>query len=243
MAPVSIRKYRPSDRAAIREICREASRSQPDPLFQEDPELAPLLFVDYYLEHEPDSCFVAEADNRVVGYIAGCCDTARYEKHVRRRVTPRIILRIARRIVTLRYRRKETYRALWWSLFANLVTRPKPLSESWDEYPAHSHSNVEPGHRGGGIGFSLGVAFHDHLRARGITGLHAVLVERDGAESYSRFLCAKRGYRVAAERDHTVLQKITGQKYRLRLLVCDLEAEARTAGSSEPEVKKMPKNA
>jgi GNAT superfamily N-acetyltransferase len=242
MAPVSIRKYQPSDRAAIREICREASRSQPDPLLLEDPELALLLFVDYYLEHEPDSCFVAEADNRVVGYRAGCCDTARYEEHVRRRVTPRIILRIARKIVTLRYRRKETYRALWWSLFTKLATRPKPLSESWDEYPAHSHCNVEPDYRGGGIGFSLSVAFHDHLRVRGITGVHSILVEREGAESYSRFLRAKRGYRVAAERDHLVLQKITGQKYVLRLLVCDLEQEARTAGSSEPAVEKMPKN-
>jgi predicted N-acetyltransferase YhbS len=243
MAPVSIRKYRPSDRDAIREICREAARGQPDPLFREDPELAPLLFVDYYLEHEPDSCFVAEADNRVVGYRAGCCDTARYEEHIRRRVTPRIMLRIARRIVTLRYRRKETYRALWWSLFTNLVARPKPLSESWDEYPAHSHCNVEPDYRGGGIGFSLSVAFHDHLRVKGITGVHSILVEREEAESYSRFLCARRGFRVAAERDHVVLQKTTGQKYFLRLLVCDLDEEARTAESSESEVKKRPKNA
>jgi hypothetical protein len=243
MAAVSIRKYRPSDRAAIREICREAARGKPDPLFQEDSELAPLLFLDYYLEHETDCCFVAEADNRVVGYIAGCSDTTRYEKHLRRRTTPRIMLRILRKILTLRYRRKETYRALWWSLFTNLVTRPESLSAFWDEYPAHSHSNVEPGFRGGGIGFLLGVALHDQLRARGITGLHAILIEKEGAESYSRFLCAKRGYRVAAERDHLVLQKVTGQKYTLRLVVCDLEEEARIAGSTEPEVKKMPKNA
>jgi GNAT superfamily N-acetyltransferase len=242
MQSVSIRKYRPSDRDAIREICREAARGQPDPLLQEDSELAPLLFVDYHLEHEPDSCFVAEANDKVVGYIAGCCDTSRYEKHFRRRVTPWILLRIARKIVTLSYRRRDTYRALWWSIHTNLVTRPESLSRFWDEYPAHSHSNVRPGFRGGGIGFSLGVAFHDHLRARGITGLHAVLIEKEGAESYSRFLCARRGYRVAAERDHLVLQKVTGQKYVLRLVVCDLEEEARTAASSEPEAK-MPKNA
>lgn len=242
MQSVSIRKYRPSDRDAIREICREAARGKPDPLLQEDSELAPLLFVDYHLEYEPDCCFVAESGGTVVGYIAGCSDTARYEKHLRRRVTPRIMLRIARKIVTLSYRRRDTYRALWWSIFTNLVTRPETLSTFWDEYPAHSHSNVNPRFRGGGIGFLLGVALHDRLRAMGITGLHAVLIEKEGAESYSRFLCAKRGYRVAAERDHVVLQKVTGQKYVLRLVVCDLEEEAQNARPIEPEVKKMPRN-
>ena len=68
-SPVVIRGYKSSDRAAIREICRQAASEQPDPLFHEDPELGPLLLADYYLNYEPEQCFVAEVDGRWVTYL------------------------------------------------------------------------------------------------------------------------------------------------------------------------------
>lgn len=223
---IFVRAFDRADRSAIREICLQAAHQQPNPLFQEDNELVAILFLDYYLDYEPDCCFVAESNGRLVGYIVGCKSTDDYERVWRRRIGPRFLLRIARKVITLQYRRKETYRALWChlmmrlrALFADEV-RP-PLNE----YPAHSHFNVEPGYRGKGIGYELGVALEAHLRKRGISGIHAALVEKAGAESISRYLCARRGYRLIATRKHTVLQRSTGQEYLLKLLVCDFEQE------------------
>lgn len=228
-AQVVIRGYDSSDRAAIREICRQAASEQPNPLFHEDSELAPMLLADYYLEYEPQSCFVAESNRRVVGYIVGCKDTGRYLKMRRRRVLPRATFRILSQLITLRYRRKTTYKALWWSLVGflrpNRQSRPIRLSE----YPAHSHFNVAPDFRGAGIGSRLSVAYHDYLRAQGVKGLHAVAVEKADSENFSRYLCNKRAFRLVATREHPLLVRVTGQLYFLKFLVCDLEQEARNA--------------
>jgi GNAT superfamily N-acetyltransferase len=224
---IVIRAYDRGDSEAIREICRQAARAQPDPLFHEDAELAPLLLTDYYLADEADCCFVAETDGRVVGYIVGCKDTDAYVRALRRRLFPRLALRIAGRILTQRYRRRATYRALWFHLRAQLTPdRSGRLTPPCGDYPAHSHFNVAAEHRGLGIGSALSRALHDHLRAVGIKGLHAIVLEPAGTEAITRYLCAKRGHQIAATRPHAVLKAITGRDFDLKLLVCDLEREA-----------------
>jgi ribosomal protein S18 acetylase RimI-like enzyme len=226
----AVRPYTDRDRAAVREICRQAAHEQPDPLLQEDDELAPVLLVDYYLDADPDCCFVAVVDQRVVGYIVGCKSTEAYLKALQWRIFPRAALRILLNIMTLRYRRLVTYRALWWHLFVRLslrrsLTLPRPLVT----HPAHAHFNVERRCRGQGIGQALSIALHDHLRACGIKGLHAIVVERADNDSTSRFLCARRGHVILATRPHEVLRRVTGQEYHLKLLACDLEREAANA--------------
>lgn len=223
-----IRPWVPGDRAAIRAICSEAARAQPDPLFHEDAELAPLLLADYYMDREPDCCFVAEAERRVVGYIVGCKDTGAYLKALRRWIVPRLVLRILGRLVTLRYRRATTYRALGWHLLVRLPPRALGrMTPSLRQFPAHSHFNVAADHRGQGVGSALSHALHEHLRASGIPGLHAVVLEPAGSDAISRYLCARRGHEVIAQRRHVVLRKVTGRDYDLKLLVCDLEGEVR----------------
>jgi ribosomal protein S18 acetylase RimI-like enzyme len=237
--PTVVRLYGRGDRAAIREICRQAARVQPDPLFQDDPELSPLLFTDYYLTNEADCCFVAEADGRVVGYIVGSKDTDNYDRAMRRRLFPWIALRIATSVLTLRYRRRAAYRALWFHLLAKLMPgRWGGLPPPGDGYPAHSHFNVDSEHRGLGLGSALSRALHDHLRAIGVKGLHAIVLEPAGTDTISRYLCAKRGHQIAATRPHAVLNAITGGNFELKLLVCDLEREVsgdRASASSTRE--------
>lgn len=231
---VVIRVYQSSDRGAIREICLQAASHQPDPLFREDPELAPLLLVDYYLDYEPEQCFVAEVNGKVVGYIATCKNTEDYHRALRRRILPRLALRILWKVITLQYRSRSTYKTLWWKLVASLGDE---LTLPITEYPTHSHRNVQQGYRGKGIGHSLSVRQHDHLRGQGIKGLHAVLVEEAGNDALSSELCRKRGFEIVATKPHAVLRKVTGQDYFLKLLVCDLEKEARNAASAEDRIR------
>jgi L-amino acid N-acyltransferase YncA len=73
-ARISIRRYRPEDRAAVRRICADTGfLGQPiDPIF-EDRELFADYLTEYYLRIEPDATFVCEIDGEVKGYLMGCC--------------------------------------------------------------------------------------------------------------------------------------------------------------------------
>ena len=216
----TIRPFQERDRNEIRRICRDTGlRGQPTRLFFEDEEIAPLLFVDYYLDHEPQSCFVAEIKGKVVGYQVGCLDTRRKQRIMRRRIYPRVFFRLLAKLLTFRYREKNTYRTLWWFISRSWREAVKPPI---DLYPAHAHWNVLPGYRSHHLGRGLAVAFRRHMLERGIRGIHVVLREPEGAEAVSSYLCRERSYRIADTRRSTLWERTTGQIWNTRLLVCDV---------------------
>ena len=75
-----VRKYRPEDRAAVRELCCETGfLGQPvDPVFEDRGLFADFL-TGYYLRYEPGSAFVLECDGRLVGYMLGCLHPLRIQ--------------------------------------------------------------------------------------------------------------------------------------------------------------------
>jgi ribosomal protein S18 acetylase RimI-like enzyme len=227
MGKVIIRHFEERDRESIRRIARETGlKGKPTHLFFEDEEIIPLLYVDYYLDHEPDACFVAEVDGRVVGYQLGSLDARRWRRIMRTRIYPRVALRILGRLLTLQYRDRETFRTLWW-----IGTRSwrEALPRPADRYSAHVHSNVEEDYRSRHLGRRLGMAFRRYVLSRGVKGLHAIVREEEGKEALSAFLCRKRGYRIVAVRRNTLWEKSTGRKWYARLLVCDTEPLAEEA--------------
>ncbi|MCK4827936.1 GNAT family acetyltransferase, partial [bacterium] len=71
-----VRLFEEKDRKLIRAICRQTGqKGNPARLFFEDEEIVPMIFADYYMDYEPESCLVAEVDGRVVGYMLACKDT------------------------------------------------------------------------------------------------------------------------------------------------------------------------
>ena len=233
MDKIIVRPFEERDRESIRRIARETGlKGNPTHLFFEDEEIIPLLYVDYYLDYEPDVCFVAEAGGRVVGYQIGSLDARRRRWIMRTRIYPRVALRILGKLLTLQYRDRKTFRTLWW-----IATRswrealPKPA----DHYPATAHFNVEEDYRSRHLGRRLSVAFHRYALSRGVKGMHAIIREPEGQEALSAFLCRERGYRIVAVRQNTVWEKSTGRKWYARLLVCDLKPLAGEAGEDEDE--------
>ncbi len=69
---LSIRGYRPSDRAAVRRLCcRTGFLGEPiDPVYQ-DCELFADFLTTYYTDREPESSFVLELDGEIKGYLLG----------------------------------------------------------------------------------------------------------------------------------------------------------------------------
>jgi hypothetical protein len=219
-----IRRFEEKDRKAIRKICSDAALEKPHPQFQEDPEQAPLYFTDYYLDYEPESCFVCEVDGCVAGYLVGCKDTLAFHRIFRNHFLPRIMARIGWKLLTLQYRKKETYQMLWWML-AERFQQTEKLSIPLDKYPAHTHLNIVPEYRGYGFSNQLSKAFRQHLREIGVTGLHAVIIEKADDDSLFNRFSGRRNYKLLAIQRHTLLEKMTGEKWQLKLIVTTLNEE------------------
>jgi len=218
-----IRPFEERDRESVRAICRRTGqKGRPTRIFFEDEDIIPMIYADYYLDNESDSCFVAEVDGKVVGYILGCLDTRRYNKVMFTRVYPRVCLRIFWKILTLQYRKKRTYTTLWWV-----------ISRGWSEgfsvpihrYPGHIHFNLESGYRGGGLGKRLSIAAGRRMFEKGVIGSHCIIREEEGDNSLSGFLCRERGYNILEIKRNTVWEKVTGKRWYAKLLVRDLHSD------------------
>jgi hypothetical protein len=219
-----VRRYEERDRKAIRKICSDTALEKPHPQFHEDREMAPLYFTDYYLDYEPESCFVAEAAGEIVGYLVGCKDTRAFYRSFRNRYLPRILARVGWKLLTLQYRKKATYSVLWWTLIERFQ-RTEKLLIPLDEYPAHTHLNIVPAYRGCGLSNRLSKVFRQHLREKGINGLHAILLEKASDNALFHRFSGRRRYQVIATHRHSLLEKMTGEAWQLKLMVTDLDKE------------------
>ena len=80
---ITIRKYRPEDKEAVKNICRVTTHSS----YKKTPktlEAAVILYNDYYTEQEPENIFVAANDNdEAVGYILCSSDEKKFIKETK----------------------------------------------------------------------------------------------------------------------------------------------------------------
>ena len=223
-----IRPYRAGDRRRIAAIiAATALRGRPLSAFFEDEAVLLKLFMDYYLRYEPESCFVAERDGRVVGYIMGCTDTRRYLRVVLVRYGPQIAARLLARVLTGGYRRIATYRTLWWALSRGWREAPEP---DLRQFPAHAHLGVAAElQRDGFLIYlcmvRLGDVLFRHLRERGIPGLHGHIAEPANQDFITGRAETLYGCRVAAQRRFTLWSAITGERWYLKLLTLNLQGD------------------
>jgi ribosomal protein S18 acetylase RimI-like enzyme len=164
---ITVRPYRPSDRAAVRHICFVTGyMGRPVAWQWRDAESFADLFSAYYTDEEPGSALVAERRGEVVGYLLGCRDSSRAPD-------PAAILRrhILRRGLLVR---PGTARVVWRTLgdIAVAASRHRPRRGTDPRWPAHLHIDLLEGARGRGIGAVLVRRWLGSLRADGIAGCH-----------------------------------------------------------------------
>ena len=170
MPEYAVRPYESRDRAAICRICYDTGLmgESVDRLFG-----CERLFTDYwmtyYLDYEPESAFVAVADDVPVGYLVGCRDTARFEHVQDTDVWPRIW----HRLLLGRYGVPVRLVRFLWHVMRSQV-RDQPLTPPLTGYPAHLHMNLAAGHRGHGHGSRLMAAYLAHLETAGVPGVHLI---------------------------------------------------------------------
>ncbi len=171
-----VRPYQPADRAAILAISADTAYfGDPVEAYLEDRRLAQDFFVSYYLDHEPEHAWTAEADGVVVGYLTGSVGGASASQ-----LKTKTVLRAGVRLATFQYRLGPLSRR-----YALRAARAALLGEfpnvDLKQYPAELHINLSAAARGLGLGKKLLYACLDQMTALGMPGIHLNTTSRNGA--------------------------------------------------------------
>lgn len=204
MTDLEIRPYRPSDRAAVAEVCVRTAAGGGDARgVYSDDSLMPEVYALPYVEHSPDLAFVvvqhgtddggrlAVGDGRLLGYVVAVADTAEFAAWWEREWTPELVARhpAAGPVTAARPAYSEEallrdgrdpYRMVRGLRHGELET-----------HPAHLHIDLVPEAQGRGLGRRLVDTLRAALAARGVPGVH---LGHDPANSGARAFYDRLGF-------------------------------------------------
>jgi ribosomal protein S18 acetylase RimI-like enzyme len=160
-----IRPYRPSDRAALYEVCVKTADAGEDATgLVSDDTLWGDIFAIPYVERHPDLAWVVEADDeRVIGYIVATDDTDAFYGWFRDVWWPQLAERHPRPADPATVEDRMT---------AYAYGRRPGIEPNAEDYPAHLHIDLLPETQGQGLGRRLIETLFDELTRRGVPGLH-----------------------------------------------------------------------
>ena len=213
---IKIRKFKVSDRAAVREInYNTALLGDSAEKFFDDREVFADALTRYFTDYEPQSCFVAERGGEIAGYLIGAKDT-----------------RVMDRVMT----GKAIFPLALKAFFRGAFFKPKNISfllgcaRSFARgeffapafckgYPATLHINLREGFRGQALGGRLIEAYLNYLKSEGVEGVHLCTMSDKAAEFFiaQGFTLLHEGKRSYFRRylGHDVTSRIFGKKITL----------------------------
>lgn len=160
----NIRKYKPSDRERLREICKITAGD----VFRKTDELwnaVPVIYSDYFTDNEPQNIFVAVDENDIpVGYIECSSDRKLFSKTMKK-----YMLRAA-----------KSHRFMALTGFAYMTA----FTVGGKKNSTHLHIDIIPEYQHKGLGSGLLDAEREHLSEQGIKYLNVCTITRD-ASAYS----------------------------------------------------------
>ena len=150
----AIRPYQEKDKERVRQICLKNADCQYAP--DDTKKYILLMYCDYYIEQEPDNCFVAvDANDNAVGYIICAENYEKYAKTFREIYLPQVDRISLKRFVDARLD------LLSHSMFKNA-------------YPAHFHIDIDEDYQRRGIGSLLVTALKLQLKKKKLKGMMLV---------------------------------------------------------------------
>ena len=183
--PIVIRPFESEDRDAVRRIFADTAYfGDPVETYFDDREMLCDYYTTYYTDYEPQSCFVAEADGEVVGYIMGCLKTERQRRVLRSKIVPTVL----RDLFVGKYKMgRKTWRFLLRYLRSALRGEFPHVDEK--RYPAHLHINVAARFRGMRVGKGLMSRYLTWLRENSVPGVHLETTTRNvvAADLFKQF--------------------------------------------------------
>lgn len=176
---VIIRSYSNKDRDAVRQIAFDtAFLGEPGSAFFDSREMLADFLTDYFVDYEPQSCFIAESGGETIGYLLGAKDSACPR--------PGLVGKLLREAVkqNIIFNRKNIG-----FIFRCLVSFFRGEFKSPDfsrEYPATLHINIKEGFRSQGIGAKLIASYLDYLRKEKVKGVHFATLSDRAANFYEK---------------------------------------------------------
>lgn len=170
---MDVRPFRPDDVADIYDVCVRTADGGGDARgkYTSD-DLMPDIFAGPYLALEPDLAFVLDDGERVVGYVLGTADTARWAREYRARWLPTVAARYPLPTALLTPEDE----------LVDLLHHPEEnVRPDLADHPAHLHIDVLPGHQGAGHGRALMRAFLAALHERGVPAVHLTMLTANTA--------------------------------------------------------------
>ncbi len=158
-----IRKYEEKDFDGVRYACLNSEGGI------DDKELCAVvlsLFCDYYIENEPQNCFVVSHNGKAVGYVICAENYENFKPVYDEKYVPEI--------------EKYDKKYMEWARGAYI------LQEKFkEEYPAHLHIDILPEYQRLGWGGKLINSLVNHLKEKGIKGV--MLTTGTGNETANNF--------------------------------------------------------
>lgn len=158
-----------SDRPGLRELFPRAGAGSPTGDLWGDLESEAAVYLYPYLEHEPESLFVAVSDDgTLVGYLTGCVDSTAFPGEEQR------VDRAIRQHGLLRRRTALAFFARAVADVASAKLRGQPTVAEFTDprWPSHLHINVAQEARGTGAAATLMERFLTHAKAAGSPGCY-----------------------------------------------------------------------
>ncbi len=201
---IKIRKYLKSDRQAVRKIaCDTAFLGKPVENFFEGRDFIADFLTAYYTDYEPLSCFIAEVDSNITGYLIGTIDESMMIKTLIFKILPKSFFKSFFRGI---FFKKKNIIFFCWNIYSFFKGQFFPAVDL-KNYPALLHINFSADHRGKGFGAKLLKAYLDYLNSKNIPGVHLTThSEKAGGffekNSFKLLLKTKRSYyRGALDKD------------------------------------------
>lgn len=180
MNNITIRPYQQEDRAAVRAIAWDTAYfGEPADAFFTDREILADILTAYFTDYEPESCFVAETENKVVGYLTGTKNAQNVLRGFALKIFPRLLLKS---IWTRTLFNPKNLRFIYHFLRSILIGEYK-TPNFFAQYPAELHINIKKEYRSLGIGAQLMDTFITYLKQENISGVQLSTM----SEKASRF--------------------------------------------------------
>ena len=178
---IKIRKFEARDKAAVRKIAHDtALMGEPAGLFFQGQEVISDAFSLYFTDYEPDSCFVAEINGQIAGYLFGAKDKAASERIFNLKIALPLFFKALKSGIFLSKKNLNFIFDCLIDLFTNGIKTP----DFNRVYPATLHLNIKKGFRGQGLGASLISAYLDYLKKEKIPGVHLATMSEAAAKFF-----------------------------------------------------------
>lgn len=148
---MKIRPYNAKDKENVRFVCLNSDG--PCKSSKRAKNFILSVYCDYYIEHEPENCFVAADDNdRAIGYVISTQNFDKFKEIYISTYYPKI--------KKWEYRRRK-------SALRAIASQGKYK----EDYPAHLHIDILPDYQHKGLGRNLMDALCDNLRQKDVEGV------------------------------------------------------------------------